>query len=35
MRHHMCTCLKCGGQDHLQFEEPYSQYGEQLSNILG
>lgn len=30
MRHLMCTCLKCGGQNHLQFEEPYPQYGEQF-----
>ena len=26
----MCTCLKCGGQNNLRFDEPYPQYGEQF-----
>ncbi|MBR1457150.1 MAG: hypothetical protein IJ594_08360 [Oscillospiraceae bacterium] len=30
MRQHICTCLLCGGQNHLSFEEPYPQFGQQL-----
>ena len=30
MRQYLCTCLKCGGQNHLCFDEPYPQYGEQF-----
>lgn len=30
MRQHLCTCLKCGGQNHLNFEEPYPKYGDQF-----
>lgn len=30
MRHLMCTCLKCGGQNNMSFDEPYPQYGEQF-----
>lgn len=30
MRQYMCTCLTCGGQNHLRFEEPYPQYGQQF-----
>ena len=30
MREYMCTCLKCGGQNHLRFDEPYPQYGDQF-----
>lgn len=30
MRQHICTCLKCGGQNHLHFDEPYPKYGDQF-----
>ena len=30
MRQHICTCLKCGGQNHLHFDKPYPQYGDQF-----
>ena len=30
MRQHICTCLKCGGQNRLYFEEPYPKYGDQF-----
>lgn len=28
MRQYVCTCLKCGEQNHLRFATPYPQYGE-------
>ena len=27
MRQYMSTCLKCGEQNNLRFEEPFSQFG--------
>ena len=30
MRDYMCTCLKCGSQANLSFNEPYPQFGDQF-----
>lgn len=30
MRQYMCTCLNCGGRNHLRFDEPYPQYGDEF-----
>ncbi len=30
MREYICTCPKCSGQNHLRFDEPYPQYGDQF-----